>query len=85
MINSNLHKLVLYNDTIHTYQYIMASLIKFCNHHPLQAEQCAVITNNNGKCVIKEGSDFLEILEIKEKLKNLEIITEIESYESYMH
>jgi len=44
------HKLVMYNDNENSFPYIMACLIKFCSHNPIQAEQCALIAHNNGKC-----------------------------------
>jgi ATP-dependent Clp protease adaptor protein ClpS len=68
--------LVLYNDNEHTYNYVTASLIRFCRHDFLQAEQCAVITNNVGKCVIKQG-DIMELLQIQENLDRLNLKTEI--------
>lgn len=51
------HKLVLYNDSVNDYGYIMACLIRFCKHEPIQAEQCAIIAHNVGQCSVKSG-DF---------------------------
>ena len=84
MEDTKTHKLVLYNDDTHDFLYVVACLIRFCKHEPLQAEQCAVITHNKGKCTVKSG-DFLEMFEIKNELENLDLLTEIETYESYMH
>lgn len=78
------HKLTLYNDDVNSYSYVMACLIKFCNHHPLQAEQCALIANNNGKCDIKSG-DFMEMFELQTIFNDVNIKTEVEVYESSMH
>jgi len=78
------HKLTLYNDDVNSYSYVMACLIKFCNHHPLQAEQCALIANNNGKCDIKSG-DFMEMFELQTTFNDVNIKTEVEVYESSMH
>lgn len=78
------HKLVLYNDSVNDYNYIMACLIKFCKHDPIQAEQCAVIAHKVGQCSVKSG-DFLEMLEIKSTFEELQIKSEIEVYESDMH
>jgi ATP-dependent Clp protease adaptor protein ClpS len=76
------HKLVLYNDSVNDYNYIMACLIRFCKHDPIQAEQCAIIAHNVGQCSVKSG-DFLEMLEIKSTFEELQI--KIEVYESHMH
>ena len=74
----------MYNDNTHDFLYVIACLIRFCKHEPLQAEQCALLAHTNGKCSVKNG-DFIEMLEIKTDLEKLELITEIESHESYMY
>lgn len=84
MEDTKTHKLVLYNDDSNSFLYVIACLIRYCKHEPLQAEQCALITHNVGKCTIKSG-DYMEMSAIKEELEDLEIVTEIEAYESYMH
>lgn len=81
MEETKTHKLVIYDDDINSYQYIMASLIRFCKHEPIQAEQCAVIAHNKGKCSVKSG-DFLEMFELKNTFDGLDINTEIEEYAS---
>lgn len=48
--------LVLYNDDTITFDHVINCLIRYCRHVPLQAEQCAFIVHNNGKCEIKRGS-----------------------------
>lgn len=50
------HYLVLHNDDVHTFDYVIASLIDICNHEVHQAEQCAYIVHHNGKCDVKKGS-----------------------------
>lgn len=84
MINNKTHKLILYNDDIHDYGYVIACLIRICQHDPIQAEQCVIIADNKGKCVIKQG-DILNMIEMKTSLEELELITEIENYESHMY
>ena len=78
------HKLILHNDKKNTFTYVMACLIRFCEHHPTQAEQCALLAHEMGKCTVKSG-DFLQMLEISESLRNLELKTSVEQYESNMH
>jgi ATP-dependent Clp protease adaptor protein ClpS len=84
MEDTKTHKLVLYNDDTHDFLYVVACLIRHCKHEPLQAEQCAIIADGTGKCSVKSG-DFLDMLEIKNELESLDLLTEIEAYESYMH
>lgn len=78
------YKLIIHNDNVNSFQYVMACLIGKCGHTPLQAEQCAIITHNVGKCHVKSGS-FDEILRISDILDSLNLLTEIELDESYMY
>jgi hypothetical protein len=78
------HKISIYNDAIHDFGYIIACLIKFCNHEPLQAEQSAIVANIAGKCHVKSGS-YEEMVNIKTLFNKLEIKTKIEEYESSVH
>jgi ATP-dependent Clp protease adaptor protein ClpS len=47
--------LVLHNDDVNTFVYVIDSLVEVCGHDPVQAEQCAFITHHQGKCDIKKG------------------------------
>jgi ATP-dependent Clp protease adaptor protein ClpS len=47
--------LLLHNDEINTFDYVIDCLTNICNHDPIQAEQCATITHHKGKCDIKTG------------------------------
>jgi ATP-dependent Clp protease adaptor protein ClpS len=48
--------IVVYNDEVNTFDWVIANLIKYCGHTRLQAEQCAWIIHNNGKYAVKSGS-----------------------------
>lgn len=50
------NSIVLFNDDRNDFAFVIACLIKYCYHTPMQAEQCALITHNVGKCVVKNGS-----------------------------
>lgn len=53
--------LVLHNDDIHTFDYVIESLVEVCKHDVVQAEQCTYIVHYNGKCdVLKGTKDYLE-------------------------
>lgn len=49
------HVLVLHNDDYNTFDHVIESLVKVCQHEVIQAEQCAWIVHNNGKCSVKKG------------------------------
>ena len=50
------HSLILFNDDINLYEFVVDSLIEVCKHNPQQAEQCTLIAHHNGKCDVKLGS-----------------------------
>jgi ATP-dependent Clp protease adaptor protein ClpS len=47
--------LVLYNDDVNTFDFVIDSLIEVCRHDRIQAEQCSIIIHNNGRCSVKDG------------------------------
>ena len=53
-------KLVLHNDDVNTFDYVIESLILICKHTWEQAEQCTILVHYKGKCTVK--SDSLDVL-----------------------
>jgi ATP-dependent Clp protease adaptor protein ClpS len=49
-------EIVLFNDDVNTFDWVIESLIEVCEHEPLQAEQCAFLVHYTGKCGVKKGS-----------------------------
>lgn len=50
------HEIILYNDDVNTFDHVIETLIRVCNHEELQAEQCAILVHYKGKCAVKTGS-----------------------------
>ena len=50
------NEIVVYNDDVNTFDHVIDTLIRVCNHTPEQAEQCSLIIHYNGKCTVKTGS-----------------------------
>ncbi|MFN4199109.1 MAG: ATP-dependent Clp protease adaptor ClpS [Flavobacterium sp.] len=50
------HEIILFNDDVNTFDHVIDTLVRVCDHDPLQAEQCAIIVHYNGKCGVKTGS-----------------------------
>jgi ATP-dependent Clp protease adaptor protein ClpS len=48
--------LILYNDDVNTFDYVIECLVEICEHDLLQAEQCTYIVHYTGKCAVKSGS-----------------------------
>jgi len=69
-------RLVLFNDEVNTFDFIIEALIDVCDHSPEQAEQCAMIAHLKGKCVIKEGPGET-IKKMAGQLTTLQITVEI--------
>lgn len=60
-LEENLNEIVLYNDEVNTFDYVIDTLIYACDHTPEQAEQCSILVHYKGKCTVKTGSyDELE-------------------------
>ncbi|MCD6065584.1 MAG: Clp protease ClpS [Bacteroidetes bacterium] len=54
-------QIVLYNDDVNTFEFVIDSLVEVCEHNLLQAEQCTYLVHYNGKCSVKQGEfDKLE-------------------------
>jgi ATP-dependent Clp protease adaptor protein ClpS len=50
------NEIVMYNDDYNTFDHVIDTLIKVCNHTSEQAEQCSLIVHYKGKCTVKTGS-----------------------------
>lgn len=50
------HDLIVYNDDVNTFDHVIDTLIKVCDHQPEQAEQCTYIIHYKGKCQVKHGT-----------------------------
>ena len=60
-VNENTCQLIVWNDEVNTFDWIITTLILICSHTAEQAEQCAMIIHTRGKYAVKEGSyDFLK-------------------------
>lgn len=54
-------KLVIYNDDVNTFDFVIECLVDICKHDSLQAEQLTLLIHYKGKAIVKEGE--LEKLE----------------------
>jgi ATP-dependent Clp protease adaptor protein ClpS len=50
-------KVVLYNDDVNTFDWVIECLCELCEHDEIQAEQCAVLVHYKGKAVVKTGEE----------------------------
>lgn len=55
------YEIVLHNDDVNTFDFVIESLVSVCDHTELQAEQCAILVHYKGKCAVKTGEyDYLK-------------------------
>ncbi len=47
--------LVVHNDEINTFDWVIESLVEICNHTLQQAEQCALIIHMKGQYSVRHG------------------------------
>ena len=66
-LRANEHQIVLFNDDIHSFDYVIDSLIDVCEHTIEQAEQCTYLVHFKGKCTVKTG----ELKELKPRCSKL--------------
>ena len=68
---------VLWNDDVHTFDYVIKALVDICRHTVEQAEQCAILVHCHGKCAIKHGS-YSELLPMHTALLDKQLTSEIQ-------
>ena len=66
-VNTDERIMILHNDEINSFDYVIKSLVDICNHDAYQAEQCAFITHYKGKCDIKNGT-YKKLAPLKNQL-----------------
>ena len=52
--------LIVWNDEVNTFEWVIETLMQICNHSYEQAEQCAYIIHYKGKYSVKHG-DYDEL------------------------
>ena len=50
------YNLVVWNDEVNTFDWVIETLVEVCGHSAEQAEQCAMIIHTRGKYAVKNGS-----------------------------
>ncbi len=49
------YSLVVWNDDVNSFDWVIETLIEVCDHTAEQAEQCSLIIHYKGKCSVKRG------------------------------
>lgn len=72
------YSVILYNDDVNTFDWVIECLMKYCEHDAIQAEQCAWIVHLKGKCAVKSG-DFSTLEPVCNALCNSGLSASIEN------
>ncbi|HZH68097.1 MAG TPA: ATP-dependent Clp protease adaptor ClpS [Chitinophagales bacterium] len=70
--------LVVYNDDVNTFEWVIESLMKVCQHTFQQAEQSAIYIHFKGKYAVKHGS-YSKLEPMKDALLDRGITAEIQT------
>ena len=68
-----MHRLILWNDEVNTFEHVIYCLMQYLDYSEHQAEKIAWTVHNEGKCAILEGS-FTE-MEVYRKILQQEGLT----------
>ncbi|MFT3980123.1 MAG: ATP-dependent Clp protease adaptor ClpS [Ferruginibacter sp.] len=50
------YSLIVWNDDVNTFDWVIETLVQICGHSHEQAEQCSILIHYKGKCAVKKGS-----------------------------
>lgn len=50
------YSLLVWNDEVNTFDWVIETLIQICGHTQEQAEQCTMLIHHIGKYAVKKGS-----------------------------
>lgn len=73
--------LVVWNDDVNTFEWVIDSLMDVCQHSEEQAEQCAMIIHFQGKYAVKNG-EFEALKTMREAIAERNINATIEEVAS---
>ncbi len=73
---SRKYEVVLFNDDVNTFDWVIKSLIEVCEHEQTQAEQSAYIVHYKGKCSVMSG-EWEDLEPIQRELSNRDLSAEL--------
>ena len=56
ILTAEYHNLIVWNDEVNTFDWVIKSLVDVCEQSPEQAEQCALIIHHKGKYGVQKGT-----------------------------
>jgi ATP-dependent Clp protease adaptor protein ClpS len=71
------YSLIVHNDEVNTFDWVIECLMSVCGHTEQQAEQCALFIHFKGKYAVKHGTET-ELIPLKEALLDRHLTATIE-------
>jgi ATP-dependent Clp protease adaptor protein ClpS len=56
VIDVDQYDLMVFNDEVNTFDFVIETLMEVCEHSAEQAEQCTLLIHYKGKCSVKRGT-----------------------------
>jgi len=75
-VETEVRSLVVFNDDVNTFDWVINTLVEVCEHAPEQAEQCTLIIHFKGKCSVKVG-EFESLVSMRNEICRRGISAEI--------
>lgn len=50
------NQLIVFNDEVNSFEWVIECFVKYLKHAPEQAEQCAIMIHQKGKYAVKHGT-----------------------------
>lgn len=72
-----IHKLILWNDEINSFDHVIHCLVKYLDYSENQAEKIAWKVHTEGKCAVLEGS-FTEVEVYRKILQQMGLTVSVE-------
>lgn len=76
VIETEVYDLMVFNDDVNTFDFVIETLMDVCGHTPEQAEQCTLLIHFKGKCSVKKGS-FDELVPMRNAICHRGISAEV--------
>lgn len=54
-LTTDQYSLIVWNDEVNTFEWVIETLMEICGHSLEQAEQCAMFIHYKGKYAVKKG------------------------------
>ncbi len=70
-------RLIVWNDDVNTFDWVIDTLMDVCGHSREQAEQCAWLIHHTGKYAVKHG-EYSDLKAMCDEITNREIGATVE-------